>query len=334
MCRAPAAGGCWSRAGALFVATLLAVGLPAQEFPVRIARGRFTVVADARDSLLATSLASYAAGTDTFPGLPRPRDSVLVQIAPDERIFRQLIGAGAPEWGAAFAFPLERRVVMQGRSAPSSAGDPLRVLRHELGHLVLFEHLGDLPPRWFDEGYASWVAGEWNREDVIAANLGLALGGFRSLAALDSGFEVGARRADASYALSYRAVAELASVDPQRGLDLFFTYWREERSFDRALRRAFALTEARFEQRWLARTRRRYGALALFADVTLGAVVLVLIVTPLYLVRRRRDRERLARMREADAIAERREQESAIEALLRSVDDSSRGGPAAGGASS
>jgi hypothetical protein len=36
----------------------------------------------------------------------------------------------------------------------------------------------------------------------------------------------------------------------------------------------------------------------------------------LYISRRRRDRERLAKMKEADAAAERAEQQSAIEALL------------------
>jgi hypothetical protein len=292
------------------------------------------VVAYARDSLLAASIADRAAASDTFPGLPRPRERLLIQVAPDGRAFRELIGAGAPEWGAAYAFPGERRIVMQGRSAPSSAGDPLKVLRHELAHLALHEFLGDRPPRWFDEGYASWAAGEWDREDVIAANIGLALGGFRSLAALDSGFESGARRADAAYALSYRAVAELASLGERRGLELLFRYWREGGTLDAALRRAHGLTIGGFERRWLDRTRRRYGGLALFADVTVGAVVLLLIVTPLFVLRRRRDRERLARMREADAAAERRERESAIEALLRSVEEAPPGGPSAGGSSS
>lgn len=313
---------------------MLARSGEAQQAPIRIDRGRFAVVAEADDSLLARSLIDRALANDTFPGLPRPRDSVLIQIAPDSRTFRQLIGAHAPEWGAAFAFPGERRVVMQGRSAPSTAGDPMQVLRHELAHLALHEALGDLPPRWFDEGYASWAAGEWGREEVISANVGLALGRYRTLAGLDSSFNAGTNGADAAYALSYRAVAELASLDEERGLTRLFRYWKEERSLDRALRRGFGLTLGGFEKRWVDHTRRRYGGLALFADVTLGSMVLLLVITPLYLVRRRRDRERLARMREADAVAERRERESAIEALLRSVDDPSQAPPAEPGSSS
>lgn len=297
-------------------------------------RGRFSVVAEANDTLLARSLLDRAIANDTFPGLARPRDAILIQIAADARNFRQLIGENAPEWGAAFAFPAERRIVMQGRTAPSTAGDPLRVLRHELAHLALHESLGDLPPRWFDEGYASWAAGEWGREEVIAANVGLALGRYRTLASLDSSFYAGTQTADAAYALSYRAVAELAALDEARGLTLLVRYWKEERSLDRALRRGFGLTLGGFEKRWVDRTRRRYGGLALFADVTLGTMVLLVIITPLYLIRRRRDRERLARMREADALAEQRERESAIEALLRSVDDPSRTPPPEPGSSS
>jgi len=292
------------------------------------------VVADAADSLLAASLAERALAADSFPGLPRPRASVLIQIAPDARTFRDLIGAHAPEWGAAFAFPHERRIVMQGRSAPSSAGDPRQVLRHELAHLALHESLGDLPPRWFDEGYASWAAGEWDREDVIAANVGLALGRYRTLAGLDSGFALGARRADAAYALSFRAVAELAELDPARGLTLLFRYWKEEGDLDRALRRGYGLTLGGFERRWVDRTRRRYGGLALFADITLGGFLLLVVITPLYLLRRRRDRARLLAMRDADALAEQRERESALEALLQSVADPSPPAPPGGGPSS
>ncbi|MCC6319236.1 MAG: hypothetical protein IT361_16305 [Gemmatimonadaceae bacterium] len=333
LCRALAAGRRWSRAGALILGLLADVG-GAQSTGVRIDRGRFTIVAEPEDSLLASALAARAVATDTFPGLPRPSATVLIQIAADQRSFRALVGDHAPEWGAAFAFPAERRVVMQGRSAPSSAGDPRQVLRHELAHLALHEALGDLPPRWFDEGYASWAAGEWGREEVIAANLGLALGRYRTLAGLDSGFAAGSGEADAAYALSYRAVAELVALDEARGLTLLFRYWREEGSLDRALRRGYGLTLGGFERRWIEQTRRRYGGLALFADVTVGTLALLVIVAPLYVIRRRRDRVRLAQMRASDAATEQRDRESALEALLRSVDDPTQAPPREPGSSS
>ena len=68
---------------------------------------------------------------------------------------------------------------MQGRSSGSDAGDPREVLRHEVAHLALHEFLGEAPPRWFDEGYASFAAREWTREDALATNLALAIRGRR-----------------------------------------------------------------------------------------------------------------------------------------------------------
>jgi len=261
---------------------------------------------------------------DTFPGLPRPHARVLIAIAPDMRRFRQWVGPNAPEWGAAITIPEERRIVMQGSDAGSDAGDPTQVLRHELAHLALHEALGDLPPRWFDEGYASYAAGEWGRNDVLAASVGLALRGVPPLDSLDAEFYAGASRADAAYALSYRAVSEMASLDAQRGLALFLRYWKSTGSMDQALRMAYGLTEAAFEQRWQSDTRLHYGALALFANLTLAFGLVLVIVVPLYVVRRRRDRQRLAALRaedEAAERAERAERERAIAELLRETED-------------
>ncbi|MGQ0766255.1 MAG: peptidase MA family metallohydrolase [Gemmatimonadota bacterium] len=302
---------------AAVAATLLPISSGAQVPPVRLEAGRFTAVAFQSDSLLAATLLRRATANDTFAGLPRPRETVLISIAPDRATFRTWVGDGAPEWGAAFAIPSERRIIMQGRSAPSDAGDPAVVLRHELAHLALHEFLGGSPPRWFDEGYASWTAGEWGREEVIAANLGLALRGFRTLAALDSAFGRSGRSAEAAYALAHQAVGALATLDADRGLSLLFENWRSTGSFDLALRRAHGMTTSAFELYWQRAVRRRYGGLALFADVTLSAFVMILFVTPFYLLRRRRDRARLAALRAADEVAERRERESALEELLR-----------------
>ena len=56
----------------------------------------------------------------------------------------------------------------------------------------------------------------------------------------------GARAADQSYALAFRAVSDLASLDPDRGLTLFFQYWKETGRFDDAVRRAYGMTADTF----------------------------------------------------------------------------------------
>jgi hypothetical protein len=110
-------------------------------------------------------------------------------------------------------------------------------------------------------------------------------------------------------------------------LGLFFGYWRETRALDPAIRHAFGMTQSGFEERWRKQTRRRYGALAIFADLTIGAVILLFVLLPLHISRRRRDRERLSRMAAVEAAAEAKEKADAIETLLKSVgpqEDSSK----------
>ncbi len=304
-----------------------ALGRPAfaaaqDDAPRRLDSGRFTFVYFPRDEALARALVRSAAANDSFPWLPRPTQRVLVALAPDASRFRSWAGSSAPEWGAAVAFPDLRRIVMQGRSASSDAGDPTEVLRHELAHLALHERLGELPPRWFDEGYASFAAREWGREDMLAANVGLAIHGAPTLDQLEGEFSGGSLEAQAAYALSYRAVAELAAMDTSRGLALFFDYWRKGESLDGAVRQAYGITLAGFEERFRARTRLRYGALALVADLSTAGLVVSLLILPFFVARRSRDRKRLAALIAAEAAAERAEQESMLALLLRDIGES------------
>ncbi len=245
---------------------------------------------------------------------------MLIAIAPDKARFRSWTGAAAPDWGAAIAIPDERRIVMQGSAAGTDAGDPRAVLRHELAHLALHEDLGAIPPRWFDEGYAGYAAGEWGRDEVLSASIGLVIHGIpASLDSLEDDFHGGASRAGGAYALAYRAVSDLAALDPHRGLSLFFAYWKETGSLDRATRRAFGITQSGFEAQWRARTMRRYGALAVLANISALFALMGLILVPLVWSRRRRDRRRMTDLRIAEAARERAARASALDAVLASA---------------
>ncbi len=283
---------------------------------IRLAGGRFTVIAFPADAKLAESVLLAAQATDSFPGLRRPVAPVLIAVAPDAERFRAWVGPSAPDWGAAVAFPSLQRIVMQGARAGSDAGDPRVTLRHELAHLALQEHMGDLPPRWFDEGYASVAAGEWGREEALATSVGLAVHGVPSLEELELLFYRGAADAELAYALAHRAVADLMALDAQRGLALFFTDWKASGSFEQGVRGAFGLTASGFERQWQQRTKRRYGALALLANLSVVFVVFSVVLGPFLWQRRRRDRDRLAALRAAEAAQEEAQRRSVLAAML------------------
>jgi len=109
-------------------------------------------------------------------------------------------------------------------------------------------------------------------------------------------------------------------LDTSAGLSRLFDAWRNTGSLDRAIRASYGITLAGFEQRWRARTRRRYGALALVGDVTLIGLVLLVAVFPLFVARRQRQRQRFAALVAADEAADKAARDSVIEELLRSDD--------------
>lgn len=283
---------------------------------IRLDGGRFTVVADRQDERLARSLLDAALARDTFPGLPRPRARVLIALAPDLARFRAWVGPFAPEWGAAIAFPDQQRLVMQGGRAGSDAGDPLVVLRHELAHLALHEIMGPLPPRWFDEGYASVAAGEFTREQAFETSLGMVWRTLPSLEALERGFRGGGMEASWSYAMAHRIVSELDQLGGQAGLTNLLGYWKETGSFEKAVRGAYGVTGEAFEKHWQQQTRRRYGVLALVTNVSAAVGLFAIVLLPLFISRKRRDRRKLEAMRAADAAQEAAARASALQAIL------------------
>lgn len=270
--------------------------------------------------MLAASIVTAAVTRDTFPWLPRSTARILIMVAPDAATFREWAGDGAFPWIAALAFVDQHRVVVQGHRAPGSVGDPLQVLRHELAHVALHDYLGDLPPRWFDEGYASYAAGEERMDGFIQTNAALVFRGMPTLAGLDTMLSnPRATEARAGYALALRAVTELAGIDRERGLGPLLRAWKERQSFDLALRRAYAITAAQFELRWQRQTRWQFAFLSVAADSAIAIAAFLLLLVPLYRRRRREQRDRLAAMREREAITERVARSQALDALLHSI---------------
>jgi len=54
-------------------------------------------------------------------------------------------------------------------------------------------------------------------------------------------------------------------------------------------------------------------------DISVASLLLLVFLTPLYIARRRRDRERMAALRAAEEAAEERERREAIDALLATL---------------
>jgi hypothetical protein len=255
--------------------------------------GRVTVVYWEGGETAAVALAELADRATRWPGIAAPAQRPLrVLLASTDARFDSLTRGRVPSWGAAATFPASRTIILK------RSPDLPRILRHELAHLALHDAV-DRVPRWFDEGYASHAAGEWDRMEALRVNLALLRGRAPSLAELDRRIRSGtAGEAEASYAMATTAVLLLERLGGDRGLAPLIETLDGTRDFDLALRATHQLTLGQFEARWHQELRSRYGWLLVLSSVTLFWAFAALVLLALWSRRRGRDEARRAALDE------------------------------------
>lgn len=238
----------------------------------------------------------------SLPGLPAaavvPTGTIV--LAPTQARFDSVIGGRVPEWSAGVAIPDRRLIVLPVFASPQAANtDPAVTLRHELAHLAVHAYLPGSVPRWFDEGYATWISGGWDQSSAWKLRVAFLLGRAPRLDSLTLDWPAGAERAQLAYLLSASAVRNLAELGGERGFDALIAAWREQGSLDAALRSVYGMTPGHFEEQWIKVVRRRYGWLLAVSQLAVFWFVLTVLVVLAGSLRRRHNRQRMAQM-EAD----------------------------------
>src|SRR4051812_22306012 len=260
-----------------------------QDDPASVRVGQVTAVAWPAQLELATELARRANDTTDWPGLGRraPGPLRLIVIA-NGRLLDSLTGGRAPAWGAAVTLPGARVILLR-----ADVNDIYATLRHELAHLALHEVVSVRVPLWFDEGYAAWAAGEWDRLGTLELNLTVVRGAVPTLTGLDGALRGSASSADAAYALAVSAVAELGRRNPTGTLTPLLRRLESGEDFDAAVLATTGLAVGRFEQEWQRTIRRRY-TLGNWLIAGGGWLIVALLVAVQVRRRRRMDRVRRA----------------------------------------
>jgi len=251
---------------------------------------------------LARRLLAAAEAAGPLPALPPAALAgapVRVVLAPDASRFAALAGGSVPEWGAGIADPERDLVVLPAFSPRGGAPHELaRTLRHELAHIALHRHLAPARvPRWFDEGFASWASGEWDRGAAWQLQIAFALHRAPPLDSIALEWPDGETDARLAYLLSATAVAYLAEHGGVAGLERLLARWKEMGAFEPALRRTYGFTLSGFEAAWQAHVRRRYGWLFVLSHSVAFWAFAALLLLALFAARRRRDRAALERLR-------------------------------------
>jgi hypothetical protein len=236
-----------------------------------------------------------------FPGLPADildrGEEVTVYVAPDAARWDSLTGGRAPEWGAGIALPLQGIVILPGYVSDRGGTHTLPViLRHELAHIALQRHVRGPIPRWFNEGYATWTAGQFDADGAWVLRLAFLTNRAPPLDSLTLDWPLMAADARMAYLLSASAVQYLYSLGPPETFERFLEVWAESGSFEQALREVYIVASPQFERLWRADVRRRFGWLQIIAQSMFVWTVLAALVIVLFLIRRRRDRRRLRQL--------------------------------------
>lgn len=234
-----------------------------------------------------------------LPGIPQTFSASrsTIFLPPTAELFDSLTFGSTPAWAAGVAIPSQRKIILPAYRRDGPLGDPVITLRHEIAHLALNDYLGSNVPRWFDEGYATWVSGGWDAGSGWQIRLALLAGNLPPLDSLTLGWPRGEARARLSYLLSASAVVHLATSRGDRAFTAFLRRWRNEGTLDTAMRETYLLTLPQFEREWRQMVRTRYGWLLAVSQLTVFWLALAILVFVLGILRRKRNRERLEELR-------------------------------------
>jgi hypothetical protein len=197
-----------------------------------------------------------------------------------------------PGYAAGVAFP-ERGEIFLFKSKLGSYpfGSLEQVYAHELSHVYLFRAVGQRVPRWFDEGVAMKVSGEWGGKDDFYLALALPQIAYRNfnLEKLEKDFgggdEGAARR---SYAISRAFVRDI--FYSQGDMREFIFLIRSSGSFDKAFALYFKVPPEVLFERWAKRLPwwgPLFSILASSSSIWMFVVLLFLIASFIALRRRR-----------------------------------------------
>ncbi len=262
----------------------LAVAQAAADAPARerLSRGDVTVfyrLADARPAARILEVAvSRGSAVAHSAGLAE-LGQVTIYVASTGDEFRVLTYGGVPDWGAGCAFPDRGVIVLRN---PVTAPDPLHmedVVVHEIAHIAAGRVLSGVHvPRWFHEGIAMTLAGEWRlpRSSVLAG--AGAAGGLIPLDELAVAFPAGAADAMLAYSESFYAVRFLMEeAGPATPAEVLFAI-AAAGSFEKGVEALSGRTLQVFERDALASFKGRFGWGVFLSRWNVMFVVLALLM--------------------------------------------------------
>lgn len=231
----------------------------------------------------------------------RPASPVEIVVASSEAEYRSLTRDALPEWSAAASLGGGRIVVAPVAGRVESVA---RVLAHELVHEVLDGAAGDtFVPRWFHEGCAQYLSGEWSVRNGLYLAWHTVRGRLLSFDEIQNIFSAQEADAGLAYDQSMLAVRWLVGEYGRDVLARIVAGLGGGSGFPEAFNTAIGLWPSEFETSYLGHVRATYGVSSMYTLVPGVWTFITILAIVIYLVKRRRNR-RLLRQWEVMEAAE------------------------------
>ncbi len=261
---------------------------------------RFTPVSESQDKEMRLVLEVAALRLGKLLGITFS-DTIDITIVQTQEQFDALAGGKIPEWGAGAAIPSRNLIILRQPMMNRYPGNTADLLQHELAHIALSRRVqtGRLP-RFIDEGFASWFAGEWTFSHVTTVAAAQITRSILPLRDIDDVNRFHQGEANLAYAQSYLVVnfiftryGELAFLDL---LDAFAA----GQNMSEAFHETFGISFWRFEADYRKFLSDNYTLFAILTDMSGLWVILALIVVFGWIVIRRRKKNAIDRWKEEE----------------------------------
>ena len=295
----------------LYACTLIAVwvGSGTCSQPPRLQTTRishYTIEYPSSRPRLGSAIAAILQQSTPLPALPAQAPAfgrpIRIVVADSDAHFDSITSGAIPEWGAGVANPQAGIIVIPGYSGGRATNSNMRsVLRHELAHIALHRYLEPARiPRWFNEGYATWAAGDLDVEAGWRLRIAFATNNAPPLDSLELEWPTATNDAQLAYLISASVIEYLVRESGEAALASFLERWRTTQNMEAALAQTYHVSVDQLETYWRKDVRSRYGWFAVLTQTAAFMSLATLILITLFAIRRRRDRKKLAALKAAE----------------------------------
>jgi len=233
-------------------------------------------------------------------------DRVKVYIVPTHALMAVIKppGGNVPPWAAAVAY-WERNLILirSPRLLGGKRKDIVKTAAHEMSHVLLGRAVGRgfLLPRWLNEGFAMYEAGEWNIWDTTSMMWASATNSFYSFEELSGGFPAGEHNARVAYLQSISVISYLLDKHGRETFISFIRGLRKYKNLNYSLKMNYGFTMKQLEKRWLKKARITYAWIPIGTSVSTLWFVLTWLLVAGYMRKRMTTKRKLRQWEEEEA---------------------------------